>query len=415
MDNTSAACSTYPWRAAWRRPEPEAEGQALIIFALFSLVLIGMMALSVDAGFLLAERRQAQSAADAGALAAAKAVFDSKASGEITAVGNSYATFNAGAGSTASTVWPATGGSYSGAKYVRVNVTKNVTRFFLGAIYTGSWQVTATATAGVETNPGDYALIALNKSKTPGIYMNGNTTIVLTGNNASAMSNTNIAANGGPVFKVQGTIDANGSIASKSSWVAPGGINPNFPQVDDPLAGMAAPPKPATLQTLDSTKCNGGTLNPGLYKNQSCTIRGTVKLNPGAYYFEKSSINYQNTNSRMQGTGVSLYFDSASSFDPKNGETSFTAPATPAAGWRKGLVFWYVPCSGIDFQGNGELYFQGVFYAPCADVTMHGNPLGDTIDGQVFVGTYSNKGTSDLKIKYTKQVPTQRPAVFLVQ
>ena len=78
-------------------------------------------------------------------------------------------------------------------------------------------------------------------------------------------------------------------------------------------------------------------------------------------------------------------------------------------------MFWYVPSTAIDFQGNGELYFQGVFYAPKSDVIMHGNPNGDTIDGQVFVSTYTNKGTSDLKIKYTKKVPTVRPAVFLVQ
>ena len=80
---------------------------------------------------------------------------------------------------------------------------------------------------------------------------------------------------------------------------------------------------------------------------------------------------------------MTLYFDSTSSFDPKNGETSLTAPATSPYGGQDGLVFWYTPSTAIDFQGNGELYFQGVFYAPKSDVTMHGNPNGDTIDGQV--------------------------------
>ena len=46
----------------------------------------------------MSERRQAQSAADAGALAAAKAAFDSKAAAEITATGQGYATYSAGAG-----------------------------------------------------------------------------------------------------------------------------------------------------------------------------------------------------------------------------------------------------------------------------------------------------------------------------
>ena len=41
----------------------------MIIFALAIFVLIGFVAISIDAGFLMAERRQTQNAADAGALA----------------------------------------------------------------------------------------------------------------------------------------------------------------------------------------------------------------------------------------------------------------------------------------------------------------------------------------------------------
>ncbi len=413
----SASPPTPRRRLAWS--SQRADGQVLIIFALFSVVLIGALALSIDAGYLMSERRQAQSAADAGALAAAKAAFDSKAASEITATGQGYATYSAGAGSIVTVSQPPTSGAYAGNnKYIQVTVSKNVSRFFIGAVYSGSWSVSATAIAGIETNPGDYALMALNKKDSPGIYMNGNTSIILTGNNASAISNTDISANGGPAFKVAGTIDAHGSIDQKSSWSAPAGIHPNFPQVDDPLEGMAAPTKPSassTAATFSSICTSGGTLKPGLYKNLSCTIKDIVKLDPGFYYFENTSIDYNNTKSRLQGTGVSLYFDKDSSFDPKNGETSLTAPAVSPYGGQDGLVFWYVPSTAIDFQGNGELYFQGVFYAPKSDVTMHGNPSADTIDGQVFVGTFTNKGTSDLKIKYTKKVATVRPAVFLVQ
>jgi uncharacterized membrane protein len=35
------------------------DGQVLVIFALFSMVLIGGLALSIDTGYLMAERRQA--------------------------------------------------------------------------------------------------------------------------------------------------------------------------------------------------------------------------------------------------------------------------------------------------------------------------------------------------------------------
>ena len=54
------------------------QGQALVLFALALTVLIGFVALSVDAGFLMAERRQVQAAADAGAMAAAVAMRENK-------------------------------------------------------------------------------------------------------------------------------------------------------------------------------------------------------------------------------------------------------------------------------------------------------------------------------------------------
>lgn len=51
-----------------------AEGQTLVIVALALLGLIALVALAVDGGNLMAERRQMQNAADAGALAGARAI-----------------------------------------------------------------------------------------------------------------------------------------------------------------------------------------------------------------------------------------------------------------------------------------------------------------------------------------------------
>src|SRR5437868_694256 len=135
----------------WARARVDA--QALIIFALFSLVLIGVLAMSVDAGFLLAERRQVQSAADAGALAAAKAALDGKSAAEITGTAQSYGVFNAGAGAVVTVSRPPASGTYAGnTNYVQVTVTKPVTKYFVGAIYSGAWRVTASAVAGVEAD-----------------------------------------------------------------------------------------------------------------------------------------------------------------------------------------------------------------------------------------------------------------------
>ena len=50
-------------------------GQTLIYVALSMLVLLGFVALAVDVGYLYAERRHMQNAADAGALEAARALL----------------------------------------------------------------------------------------------------------------------------------------------------------------------------------------------------------------------------------------------------------------------------------------------------------------------------------------------------
>jgi len=49
-------------------------GQVLVLFALFLTSLLGMLGLATDLGFAFAEKRTIQNAADAGAMADARAV-----------------------------------------------------------------------------------------------------------------------------------------------------------------------------------------------------------------------------------------------------------------------------------------------------------------------------------------------------
>jgi Flp pilus assembly protein TadG len=63
------------------RPAPRraARGQAVVFFALMSLVLLGVLGLALDGGYLLAKRRMMQTAADAAALAGATALAGNNA------------------------------------------------------------------------------------------------------------------------------------------------------------------------------------------------------------------------------------------------------------------------------------------------------------------------------------------------
>lgn len=406
------------------------EGQVMILFAVASMVLIGMAALAVDVGVLFAERRQVQSAADAGALAAAKSVYHNQ-SGQVVAAARAYASENAGVAAGDVTVnWPPTSGSHSGDDdYVQVSVEKDVQKYFLGAIYSGTWSVTASAVAAIEDDPANYALIAL---EAPGIDIPGNAYVDITGEGASAMSNDAITSSGvSNGFTVGGSIDANGTIEENSGWVAPRGFNEDMRTIDDPIVEAGVTPPTAgslparTIADISPADCFSGppkdcTLQPGYYENLGdLLVRRTWTLQPGVYYFEGTSVSFQNTTSRIEGAGVLMYFDGSSSSTylyPKNGEIAISGPTSaPYTGGLAGMALWVANCSDIDAGGNTVVEISGIWYAPCSEVDLHGTPSNDTVHGQLIVGNLNVVGNSNVNITYEHYVDTFRPKVFLVQ
>jgi uncharacterized membrane protein len=189
----------------------------MVLFAVAIMVLIGVVALAVDVGFLLAERRQNQAAVDAAAMSAAQSILDNKTSAEVQTAGKIYGAPNAGVPQGDVIVeWPVPGsGPRTGDKFVRVTITKDVQKFFLGAIYGGDWQVTTSAIAAIEDVQKPYALVALN---CPGMEFNGGIEVHIAGE-GSAISNCNITNSGAAsLVSVGGSIDAAGTIQSNDSW-----------------------------------------------------------------------------------------------------------------------------------------------------------------------------------------------------
>lgn len=412
----------------------------MILFAAASLVLIGVVALAIDVGYLLAERRQNQAAVDAAALSAAVAVFDQRTSSEVQIAGKSYGHQNAGVPmSDVDVEWPVAGtGVRTGNDYVKVTITKDVKKFFLGAIYNGNWQVTNTAIAGLEDIPKPYALVALN---CPGIDVHGGIQINI-GGAGSAMSNCDITNDGNSsIVSVGGAVDAVGTIEENSNWVAPEGFNEGVNAAPDPLAG-ATPPDPATLTSRAAPTCLSDTvctIEPGRYANLgTITVKNTVCMKSGAYYLSGTTkIKFQNTSSRLtnQSTycptangGVLLYLapGSTAALDLGNGKIDLTtsypiaaaadecAPAdAPYPDAPCGMVLWIANGTSFVSSGNAEARFDGVIYAPDSFVELQGTPGSNGL--QVIVGTLSLGGNSALNINYRQYVKLARPAVFLVE
>lgn len=390
------------------------QGQVAIIFAILLLALVGFVALSIDGGYVMAERRQAQNAADAGALAAAKSLFDEK-TGDIQTSGTSYATQNAGADSSSVVSWPPATGAHAGDdKYVQVSVTKNVRKFFVGAVYGGAWTVAASATAGIETEPADYALITLDKDDDPGVGIAGNAGIILRNGKASAMSNTTIDGNGTTMFQAPGTIDANGSIVQGGGgWTE---TREGVPQIDDPIveSGTVPPPRPTDTPPVPDCRrdCD---LVEGLYRNTTIRISRTTTLTGGIYWFDNVILDFNSSASRIEGDNVLIYLTNGSEFRCGNCDVDLRYLDPMYNGGAPGMVFWSESCEEIDIGGNGTVSVEGIFYAPCSHVRLHGNPSSDTINGQIFVGTLQVNGTADMRVAYHKYAETDKPKIFLVE
>ena len=397
------------------------KGQILVIFALSSFIIVGFMALALDVGFLMSERRETQSAADAAALAAAYAMLEGEPQSKIATTAFDYATLNDVDPARSEMQVRTTGDRWSG--QVEVSILQPVQRFFLGAVYAGPWEVRATAVANVDDiREGEYALIALQD---PGIGVNGSIAVDVIG--GSVMSNSNIFdfndGAGDNAIRTDGTIDATGDVIAAVGWEAPAGMWGSRPPIADPLAGVSAPSGLDPIAAAAVPDCfheDACTLVPGDYSDLGrIRIKGTATLLPGAYRFSGTSLNLQDSNSRIEGDGVMLYFDGPTNntfFDPKTGAVHLTAPTSASySGAPDGVVVWIANCSLFDSQGNEEFFIEGVFYAPCSEVRLHGNPYGETVNGQVIVGNLDVRGTSDMIVRYHDYVDTPRIQVYLTE
>jgi hypothetical protein len=365
-----------------------------------------------------------QAAADSAAMAAAQSALDNDLAGATTSA-IAYATENAGVASGDVTVDDDADGPGDAERYIEVTITKDVQKFFVGAIYPGAWTTTATAMAAVEDVDGNYALITLDPDATPGVYLNGNTGIVISGDDGGAASNSTMHGNNNTTFQAEGVIHAFGTIQPGNNWTAKKIVGDRGRLVEDPIvkAGLAAPNPPAQKRDQayvdDCIKKSPCQLLPGRYSDVSISMgnKDSIVLSPGLYYFDgDSSFDLQNK-SELSGNGVLLYFTGSASLEPKNGNINLTAAAAPGANEEPALgdmVVWVENCSDVDLQGNGDMYFEGIFYAPCSHSWMHGG-TGETIRGQLILGSLDVRGTSDLGIVYEQRAATSQPAVFLVR
>jgi Flp pilus assembly protein TadG len=151
---------------AARRARHEESGVVLVLVAILLTVLLAFAALAIDLGSLDQAQKQAQAAADAGALAAADDLEVSANS--VTSDAQTYAAKNY-PGSTSTVTTP-------NARTVQVTVNKTVATPLANIFGNSSSKVSATATAGTVGSEGNGTIFAMDANcSDAGITMDGTT------------------------------------------------------------------------------------------------------------------------------------------------------------------------------------------------------------------------------------------------
>ena len=201
-------------------------GQVFVILALVVVGLIGFTALAIDGGMVYAERRRAQNAVDAGALAAALAKTQSN-NVHVAALNrtnsNGYdtswgpcdpagvdCTLGTGSNWTVEVTNPPRVGDFAGRdEYIRLVIATKVDTAFAHLVFKGGLQTTVDAVSRAwpaqNILPG-YALYGATKTECKGLWFSGTGNTTITG--GSVFSNSSASS----VSCQSGVQDGNGDV-----------------------------------------------------------------------------------------------------------------------------------------------------------------------------------------------------------
>lgn len=375
-------------------------GQATIMMAVFmGIVLLGFIGFAVDVGYFFQEKRQAQSAADGAAIAAAEESSYSTTYAQNAA--NAVAQLNGFptsmlVGNNVTLEYPSTG-SYSGSSapggYVRATVSVNVPTFFLSAFShgtMGTMTVSASAMAGEgESSP---TCICLEGTTGMDLNMSNNSKLNASGCGVTVDSSSSNAV--GVVGSAKITALSLGTVSTNwdnSSNINNGGSIASSTDIVTGISTKCAPTLPAipTYSNCSNDPFNsisgGGakyTVGPGssygttttgnviCYNALSVNLNGdTTTLNAGVYVINGGSLHFA-SGSNGGGTGVFFYLVNGASLTIDNGANPKLS--APTSGVYSNILIFQdsADTRTLSFQGGSGSSFTGAVYAPGASINI---------------------------------------------
>ena len=412
-------------------------GAALVWVVVVFTLLIGMMGLAVDAGYLMYSGHQLQNAADAAALAAAQKLSDPDAGrtlafdvAKLEWAANDWVTLdlnedNAIDGDIVFINYDRATGAYTTdtpwnavmvtARRVSASPAGKIKLFFgpMWGVNSASEQRTAIAMLASATGSG---VIVLDPSDEP-------QTLSITGNAGLDVNNGNVQVNslnsaGAYTQDAAARIEAprlnvSGAGADLKPGTFDGKLSTDQPQLADPLEGLTPPSVPSPAKNMPNGK--NITLSPGWYP-RGINVNGgntTVTLNPGVYYLggpgagDTGGFSINQTSSSITGTGVTIYV-AKGKIDIGGGTTVNLTPPTGEQPYaEQQLTIWQASADESTISGSGNLNIEGTIYAPHARLKIGGT--GDGFGNQLIAYRLTIFGDGIKQINYTGANPGITP------
>lgn len=350
-------------------------GQSLIFVALLMFVLLAIMGLGIDMGYMRYQKGRLQEAADAGAIAGAAEVLYSDTSTAADAA-TAADGFTNGSNNVTVTVNnpPLSGPNTGNSNYVEVIVAQSEPTFFMKVVGLNSVSLSARAVAlgsspnciyglGTSGDPIDLALlVGINVSC--GVVSNDNL-----GGFLASLTATSVELHG-----------ANDCVICTVSPSASTGI----PEASDPFASLPAPSVGSCTthptQTIVTTTV---TLSPGTYCGGINLAGGKVTFNAGTYVLDGGGLTMTSAlGGTATGAGVTFYNTGTGSgscttcYGAINSFFTFGSTLTaPTSGTYAGILFFQdrnnPQQANFDADASiGTRTLTGSYYFPDATVSF---------------------------------------------
>ncbi len=360
-------------------------GQAIAAVAVGLVMLIGVVGLAIDMGYMRFTKRRMQAAADSAAIAGASELQYS-AGNYLTAAQNDSKANGFEHGVNGVNVLPSNppadapfSGVLNANNYVEVKVQQNVPTFFMRIFGVNSSSLSATAVAELGSSRG--CIYALDPASL-GITVNS----TVTAPNCGVVNNAALLIGGGGCINAAsiGVLQPFGGGCATPAPVS------GIAQANDPLAYLTAPAAPGCTQpalvTINSAIPT--TLPPCIYSGGiriAPTNTGAVTFQPGVHYL--SGIGLQSSGpSDLSGNGVTLFVcDSLSGLAgcggigssvqiANTGNVNLSAPVDGTTGGIPGIVFFQHRLDVAPATINGSnVFLTGGLYFPGAVLTLGAN------------------------------------------